>query len=94
MNDIIRRMVVNGLLSAAIGEVLSKDEEEDAFIGALLGAAIVATAKASEDATKTKLPQLVVKNGSLYEVNASGEIRFIKEIKKCSIQLPERFTLS
>ena len=90
----IESLVTGGMLGAAIGALLSKDKEEGAVIGALLGAAIAATVKASEDAKKTNVPQLVEENGKLYEINSTGDKRFLKEIKKNKIQLPEHFKLS
>ncbi|MCU0321302.1 MAG: glycine zipper 2TM domain-containing protein [Chitinophagaceae bacterium] len=90
----IETLVTGGVLGAAIGALLSKDKEEGAVIGALLGAAFAATAKASDDAKKTNIPQLIEENGKLYELNALGEKRFIKELKKTTHQLPEQFKLS
>jgi hypothetical protein len=76
----IETLVTGGVLGAATG--------------ALLGAAFAATAKASEDAKKTNIPQLIEENGKLYELNALGEKRFIKELKKTTHHLPEQFKLS
>jgi len=92
--DTIEKLVTGGILGAAIGALFSKDKEEGAIIGALLGAAIAATAKASEDAKKTNVPQLIEEQGKLYEKNAVGEKRLIKELKKNTYQLPEKFKLS
>lgn len=91
--DTIEALVTGGILGATIGALFSKDKEEGAIIGALLGAAFSATAKASENALKTNLPQLIVEHGKLYEINAAGEKRFIKELKKNIHYLPEQFKL-
>lgn len=93
LND-IEKLIAGGILGAGIGAILSKDKEEGAIIGALLGAAIAATSKASDVAKKTNIPQLIMENGNLYEVSTSGEKRFIKEIKKTNIHLPEQYILS
>lgn len=90
----IESLIKGGFIGAAIGALLSKDKEEGAVIGALLGAAIAATAKASEEAAKTNIPQLIEEHGKLYEIDGSGEKRFIKELKKTKVRLPEQFKLS
>ncbi len=92
--DKIEALVTGGVLGAAIGALFSKDKEEGAIIGALIGAAIAATAKASEEAKKTNIPQLVEENGKLYELNALGEKRLIKVLKKRKASLPEKFILT
>ncbi len=91
--DTIETLIAGGVLGTAIGALLSKDKEEGAVIGALLGAAIAATAKASEDAKKTTIPQLIKEGENLYEVNAKGEKRFIKKLKKNMTPLPLQFKL-
>lgn len=90
----IESLVSLGILGATIGDVLSKDKEDGAIIGALVGVAIAATTKASEDAKKTKVTHLVEEEGELYEVNSSGEKRFIRKLRKATTHLPVQFKLS
>lgn len=86
-------LIAGGLIGAALGAFLSKDKEEGALAGALLGAAIAATAQASEAAKNSKVPFLLEEQGKLYEVQPSGEKRFVKNISKPSRQLPDTFKL-
>jgi hypothetical protein len=73
---------------------LLSDKEDGAVIGALLGAGIAARAKASEEAKKTNIPQLIKENGNLYEISITGEKRFIKTLNKSANNLPEQFKLT
>lgn len=89
LNDLIK----GGLIGATLGAFLSKDKEEGALIGALLGAAIAATKRANQEAKKTNVPLLEEENGRLYELLPSGEKRFIRNIKKPTLNLPSQFKL-
>ena len=92
-NEIIESLIAGGLLGAALGALVSKNKEQGATLGALAGAAILATFKANEQAMQTNLPMLVEEEGSLYEVQAGGKKRFIRKIDKSSRKLPENFKL-
>lgn len=89
----IDSLIKGGLIGAVLGGFLMRDREEGAVIGALLGAAISATLKANEEAQKTNVPVYVEENGKLYEIGSSTEKRFVKNLKKPSRTLPERFKL-
>ncbi len=86
-------LIAGGLIGAALGAFLSKDKEEGALVGALLGAAISATAQANEAAQKSNVPYLVEEQGKLYEIQPSGEKRFVKDIPKPVLHLPDQFKL-
>jgi hypothetical protein len=86
-------LIAAGLIGASLGAFLSNDKEEGAVIGAILGAAISATAKASIEARKTQLPQMVEEHGALYEIDVNGEKRLVKNLNKTSRLLPDQFQL-
>jgi hypothetical protein len=92
-NSTIEALIKGGLIGAALGALLSKDKEEGAAIGALVGAAISATVRANADAQKTNVPLYIEENSKLFEVHASGERRFIKDLKKPTQQFPGQFKL-
>ena len=92
-NTIIESLVKGGLIGAAMGALLSKDKEDGAVLGAILGAAVSATLKANEEAKKTNLPVYVEEEGNLYEIDAMGNKRFIRTIKKSNKQWPDQFKL-
>lgn len=92
-DNTIESLVVGGLIGAAIGALLSKDKEEGDVVGAILGAAFSATLAANEEAKKTNVPVYVEENGKLYAINPGGKKQFIRNIKKPTHKLPERFTL-
>ncbi len=79
-DEIIGSLIAGGIIGAALGSLLSEKNSagENTFLGALAGAAIVATYKANQNAQKTNVPVYVEENGSLYEQTTNGEKRFIK----------------
>lgn len=92
-NSIIDSLIKGGLIGAAFGALLSKDKEDGALLGAIVGAAVSATLKANEDALKTNLPVYVEEDGKLYEIDSTGNKRFVKELKKTNFQMSEQFKL-
>jgi hypothetical protein len=81
------------LIGAALGALVSKNKEEGATIGALAGAALLATFKANEKAMQTNLPMYVEENGDLYEIKLGGIKKFIRKIEKPTVKLQENFKL-
>lgn len=49
--------------------------------GAMIGAVILATFKASEKALETNLPMYVVENGNLYQIQKGTVKKFIRKIE-------------
>lgn len=92
-NATLESLIKGGMIGAVLGAFLSKDKEEGAVIGGLLGAAILATIRANEEAQKTNVPVYVEEDGKLYEIISSREKRFIKNLKKPTRSLPEQFKL-
>ncbi|MEI6524125.1 MAG: hypothetical protein WCO37_11590 [Bacteroidota bacterium] len=90
----IESLVKGGFLGAAFGALLSKDKEEGALIGALLGAAFYSTLKANEEAQKTDQPVLVAEEGKLYRILPGGKKEFVKDLPKGTQQKQERFKLT
>lgn len=93
-NTTIEAMIKGGLIGAALGAFLAKDKEEGAILGAILGSAISATFEANKEAQKTKIPLYVEEDGKLYLMNSTtGQKRFIKNIKRKTVQFPDTFKL-
>ena len=91
--EIIDSLIEGGVVGAALGALLSKNKEEGTILGALAGAAILATFKANEQAKQTNIPMYVEENGIIYEVQPGGNKIFIRKIEKPSANLPEHFKL-
>ncbi len=91
--DILKSLIVGGLIGAALGALLSKNKDQGSALGAIAGAALLATFKANENAQKTNVPVLVEENNIIYEINSKGEKKFIKVIEKPTHQVPEHFKL-
>lgn len=92
-NPTIESLIKGGIIGAALGALISKDKEDGAMMGALLGAAIAATLKANQAARQTKVPVYIEEDGKLYEIDQDGSQRFIKNVKKSVLHLPEQFKL-
>jgi hypothetical protein len=92
-NITLDSLIKGGLIGAVLGSFLLKDKEEGAIIGGLLGAAISATIKASEEAQKTDVPIYVEEEGKLYKISPPRKKRFIRNLKKPTQNLPDQFKL-
>src|SRR5690606_23805023 len=91
--EIIESLIAGGFLGAALGALLSKNKEEGATLGALAGAAILATFKASEQAKKSNVPVLYEEDGCLYEEHPGGTKKFVKELEKSRRLTNDKFKL-
>jgi hypothetical protein len=92
-DEILKSLISGGIIGAGLGALVSKNKEEGVTLGALAGAAILATFKANENAKKTNVTRFVEENGSLYQINPNGEKIFIKKIEKPAVKLKEHFKL-
>lgn len=92
-DKILENLITAGVVGAALGALLSKDKREGATLGALAGAAILATFRANEEAKKSNLPLILEEEGSLYEIYPNGERKFLRKIEKPNITLPSQFKL-
>lgn len=91
--EIIESLIAGGLIGAALGALLSNKKDEGATIGALIGAAILGTYKANEKANESHLPMVIEEKGKLYQINADGTKKYLRDIEKPSVKLQERFKL-
>jgi len=93
--QIINNLIAGGLVGAALGALLSDENKSgnNAVLGAIAGAAIVATFRANEEAKKSNLPMVLEEDGSLYEVYPNGDRRLLKKIEKPQIKIPSKFNL-
>jgi outer membrane lipoprotein SlyB len=90
---IFQSLINNGFIGSAMGYILTGKEKATA-LGTLAGTVILSALKANENAQKTNMPLVVEEDNVLYEVNAKGEKRFIKNILKPTIIIPNKFKLS
>jgi Glycine zipper 2TM domain len=91
-DKILESLIAGGVVGAALGALLSKDKEPGAILGALAGAALLATFKANQQAIQTNVPMYIEENGSLYQVTA-GTKKFIRKIEKPTTKIEQRFKL-
>jgi hypothetical protein len=92
--EIVQSLITGGIIGAALGALLSKSKETGVALGALAGAAILATFKANEAAKKTNITMFIEENNALYEIKADGSKHFVKNIEKPTKKLPQTFKLS
>lgn len=87
------QLIKEGLLGPIFGSRLLSSCEERDILGAIIRASSVATKKANLAALKTKQPFLISENGKIYEIQSSGEKKFIKELTVHSNDFPNNFIL-
>ena len=91
--EIMESLIAGGLIGAALGALLSKNNGDQTMLGALDVATILATFKANEKAMKMNIPMYMEENGNIYQVQTGGIKKFIRKIDKPSLKLPQHFKL-
>jgi len=92
-DEILQSLITGGIVGAALGALLSKNREDGAALGALTGAALLATFKANEKAMQTNVPMYIEEEGNLYHIQPGGVKKFIKKIDKPTVKLQQNFKL-
>lgn len=80
--EIIESLVAGGVIGASLGLLIAENKKEGLILGAIAGAAILATLRASQQARKTNVPIWVEEGGNLYEIIPNEGKRFVREIVK------------
>jgi hypothetical protein len=93
--ELIGSLVAGGLIGAAFGALLAgaDDDGEGVALGALAGAAFLATYRANQKARQGDVPFYVVEQDSLYLVQPGGQKQFVKKIERQATLSPKRFKL-
>lgn len=90
--EIIESLVAGGLLGAALGALVSDDNHGTA-IGALAGAAIVASFRANQRAQAAGMPVMIEQNNELVRIWPDGRRELIRKIPKANARIPKKFKL-
>jgi hypothetical protein len=90
---IFETLVAGGIIGAALGVLVSKNKGEGATLGALAGAAILATFKANEKAMQANVPMYVEQEGYLCQILPNGTKTIIRKIEKPTVKLQQNFKL-
>ncbi len=91
--EIVKSLIAGGIIGATLGALVSKNKEEGVTLGALAGAAILATFKANEKAIQSKIPLFVEEEGNLYKIQSNGIKKLIQKIDKPIVKLKQNFKL-
>lgn len=91
--EILASLIAGGIIGAALGALISKNEKEGAGLGTIAGAAILATYKASLKAREMQIPLYVEEHGDLLQIQQDGTKKFIRKIEKPVIKLDKHFKL-
>lgn len=91
--DIIQSLIASGSISKGLSALISSKNEEDSLLGAIAGAAILATFKANKKALATNIPMFVEESGILYYIQAGEQKKFIRKLEKPTIKLQGNFKL-
>lgn len=94
-DEIIESLIAGGLIGAALATLLSnkKNAGENALLGAIAGAAILASFKANQNAKKTEIPIVVEEDDAIYEITTEGKRKLIKQLPKSRRKVQKKFTL-
>jgi len=92
-DQIIETLITGGIIGAALGALISKNKEDGASIGAIAGAALLATFKANKKAMQTNLPMYIEEDGYLCQILPDGTKTIIRKIEKPTVQLQQHFKL-
>lgn len=92
-NKDIETLIKGGLIGSGLGALLSKDKEDGAIIGALLGAVFAATKLANQRAKEINSPIYEVIDGKLYKILPNRERQLIRELPKTTKIWEEEFNL-
>lgn len=91
-HEIIESLVAGGLLGAALGALVSKDNR-GAAIGAIAGAAIVASFRANQRAQATGIPVIEEQDNELVRLYPDGRRELIRKIPRTNANIPQKFKL-
>lgn len=91
---ILESLIAGGIIGASLGAIISRNNKgAGTLLGAIAGAAMLASYRASEEAKKTGISLILEENDDLYEVYSNGTKKFIKHLPKSNKILPKKFTL-
>ncbi len=91
-NEIFEYLIAGGIIGAALGALVTNNKN-GVGLGAIAGAAILATFRANEQAKEMNFPLIIEENNILYQVEKDGTKRVIKRLPKSSMVIDEKFIL-
>jgi len=91
--ELLESLILGGIIGVALGAIITKDKSGTG-LGAIAGAAILASFRANERAKKLNLPMLVEEDNILYQIEKDGTKKVIKEIPKSSVKIKSHFTIN
>jgi len=89
---IIKKLLAGGFIGATLGQIMSKNRSNGITLGALAGAALVATFTAYEKAKKSNLAMIYEEDNVLYQ-EINGEKIKIKDLEKSTFPLKNKYIL-
>jgi hypothetical protein len=90
--EIFEFLIAGGVIGAELGALITNSKNGSA-LGAIAGAAILASFKANEDARKMNFPLIVVEDNALYQMQKDGTKKFIKQLPRLSTRIKKHYTL-
>jgi hypothetical protein len=90
--ELLESLIAGGVIGAALAALI-KNNKESATLGAIAGAAILASYHAVERAKKTNIPLVIEEKGALYEIRKDGSKTFIKQIPPNRTLIKKEFSL-
>jgi hypothetical protein len=93
-DEIINDLVTSDIIGATLGALITnKKKGDNALLGAIAGAAILATLNAHKKALKSNVLVLVEENGKIYEIQKDNSKKLVKTIEKSNTFVPSNYRL-
>jgi hypothetical protein len=92
-DDVFKSLIAGGHIGAGLGALLTNKKKDDTILGAIAGAAIMATLKASEEAKVINFPVHIVEEGNLYERMPDGTKKFVRTIRSSNKKYQSNYKL-
>lgn len=91
-SEVLESLIAGGIIGATLGALITNNKN-GSVLGAIAGAAILATFKASERAKEMNFPLIVEENNVLYQIQEDGTKKLIKQLSRPSKRVVEKFIL-
>ncbi|HVD99447.1 MAG TPA: hypothetical protein VNB90_14660 [Cytophagaceae bacterium] len=90
-DEIIEELIARGIISEALGKILTNKKQS--VLKSLARVALLSSYAASENAKRSAVPLMIVKNNVLYQTSPGGIEIFVKDLPKLG-RVPKRFNLN
>ena len=91
--EILHNLIKGGVVGATLGALLTSNKRGESYLGAIAGAVLFATFKASQQAQYANVVTYIEEDGSIFELQPGGSKTFVRKIDKSNIKVATHFKL-